>query len=140
MNDSRYTPPQVPVADVSAGTGDEVTVPDTVLKKIRNASIAAVIAGAITLVLAAMAMSGNPTGGHTSLDAIDALLVFGMAYGIHRKSRVCATLMLCYFVLSKYLLFKASGQASGLLSGFVFLYFYAMGVQGTFEYHKLRKG
>ena len=140
MNDSRYTPQQVPVADAPVDAGDEVVVPAAVLKKIRNASVAAVIAGVITLVLAALAISGNPMGGHTGMDAFDALFVFGMAYGIHRKSRVCATLMLCYFALSKYLLFKASGQASGLLSGFVFLYFYAMGVQGTFEYHKLRKG
>ncbi len=140
MDDSRYTPPKSSVADVRADTDADGQVPDAVLKKIRNAWVACIVSGVFTLILAVIAMNGNSMGGHTGLDAIDALFVFGMAFGISRKSRTCAVLMLAYFVLSKYLLFRAAGQFNGLLFGIVFLYFYAMGVQGTFEYHQLRKG
>ena len=138
MDDSRYTPPKASVADVRNDT--EAQVPDAVLKKIRNAWVACIVSGVLTVILAMIAMNGNSMGGHSGYDVIDALFVFGLAFGISRKSRTCAMLMLAYFVLSKYLLFRASGQVNGLLFGIVFLYFYAMGVQGTFEYHKLRKG
>ena len=137
MDDTRYTPPKANVGDYDPAA--EVAVPDAVLKKIRNAWVACLITGTLTLVLAFIAMSGSALGGHSGMDAIDALFVFGMAFGISRKSRVCALLMLGYFILSKYLLYKASGQASGMLFGLVFLYFYAQGVLGTFEYHKLRQ-
>ena len=138
MDDSRYTPPKASVADVRNDT--EAQVPDAVLKKIRNAWVACIVSGVLTVILAVIAMNGNSMGGHSGYDVIDALFVFGLAFGISRKSRTCAMLMLAYFVLSKYLLFRAYGQVNGLLFGIVFLYFYAMGVQGTFEYHKLRKG
>ena len=138
MDDSRYTPPKASVADVRNDT--EAQVPDAVLKKIRNAWVACIVSGVLTGILAVIAMIGNSMGGHSGYDVIAALFVFGLAFGISRKSRTCAMLMLAYFVLSKYLLFRASGQVNGLLFGIVFLYFYAMGVQGTFEYHKLRKG
>ena len=140
MDDSRYTPPKSSVADVRNDTDAEAQVPDAVLKKIRNAWVACIVSGVLTVILAMIAMNGNSMGGHSGYDVIDALFVFGLAFGISRKSRVCAVLMLAYFVLSKYLLFRASGQVNGLAFGVVFLYFYAMGVQGTFEYHKLRKG
>jgi len=137
MDDTRYKPPKASVGDDDPAA--DLAVPDEVLKKIRNAWIACLLTGALTLALAFVAMSGSPLGGHSAMDAIDALFVFGMAFGISRKSRVCAVLMLGYFILSKYLLYKASGQASGMLFGLVFLYFYAQGVLGTFEYHKLRQ-
>ena len=138
MDETRYTPPKASVDDFDPAA--HVVVPDAVLKKIRNAWIACLITGVLTLVLAFIAMKGNAVGGHSSLDAYDALFVFGMALGIHRKSRTCAVLMVLYFLLSKYLLYQASGQSNGLFFGLVFLYFYAQGVIGTFEYHKLRKG
>ncbi len=140
MDESRYTPPKSSVADIRNDTEPEAEIPDAVLKKIRNAWVACIVSGVLTVILALIAIDGNSMGGHSGYDVIDALFVFGLAFGISRKSRACAVLMLAYFVLSKYLLFRASGQFDGLAFGAVFLYFYAMGVQGTFEYHKLRKG
>ena len=137
MDETRYTPPKATVDDFDPAA--DVVVPDAVLKKIRHAWIACVITGVLTMILALISMNGNALYGHSGMDAFDALFVFGMAFGISRKSRVCAVLMLLYFILSKYLLYKASGQASGFLFGLVFLFFYVQGVLGTFEYHKLRK-
>jgi hypothetical protein len=141
MDEARYTPPKAVVDDVDADLAAGHSVPDAVLKKIRNAWIACLVSSGITTLLILLKLSGHGGGPFSAIDGIDVLFVLGMALGISRKSRVCAVLMFCYFVLSKYLLMKATGQAGGLLVGAVFLYFYAMGAVGTFEYHKpVRKG
>ena len=136
MDETRYTPPKAVVDDVDV----DPVVPDAVFKKIRNTLVACLISAAITTVLILLTLGGNRVGPLSGIDAIDIVFVLAMAFGISRKSRVCAVLMFCYFVLSKYLLMKATGRANGLWLGAVFLYYYAMGVVGTFEYHKLRKG
>ena len=138
MDESRYTPPRSAVGDVKVDASP--VVPDAVLKKIRSAWVACLVSCAITTVLILLKMGGSQVGPFTTLDLVDVVFVLGMAFGISRKSRTCAVLMFCYFVLSKYLLIKATGQVGGLIVAAVFLYFYAMGVVGTFEYHKLRKG
>jgi len=140
MDDLRYSPPKTVVADMGADVAAEPVVPDAVLKKIRNAWIASLISSALTTVMILLKLSGLGVGPFSAIDGIDVLFMLGMAFGISRKSRTCAVLMFCYFMLSKYLLIKATGQLNGLLVGAVFLYFYAMGAVGTFEYHKLRKG
>lgn len=139
MDDLRYSPPKAVVKDVAAEAA--VEIPDKVLKKIRAAWIACLVSAAMTLVMIAVVMSTGRSsiGLQGPIDLIDVVFILGMAFGISRKSRVCAVLMLAYFAFSKYLIIRASGQVSGVWLGLVFLYFYAQGVVGTFEYHKLRK-
>ena len=138
MDDPRYNPPKTAVIDVD--TDSPGAVPDAVLKKIRNAWIACLVSAAVTLVVSLAALAGSRMGPFTGAELVDVVLILALAFGISRKSRVCAVLMFCYFVISKVMLIASTGQVSGLFMGLVFLYFYALGVQGTFEYHKLRKG
>lgn len=139
MDDMRYSPPKAAVDDVAAELGIEI--PDKVSKKIRAAWIACLFSASMTLVMVAIviATGRSSLGLQGPIDLVDVAFILGMAFGISRKSRVCAVLMLVYFAFSKYLIIRASGQVGGVWLGLVFLYFYAQGVVGTFEYHKLRK-
>lgn len=60
-------------------------------------------------------------------------------FGIYKKSRTCAVLMLLLFAANKVIMWFESGSVSGLPVSLIFLYFYFMGVVGTFQYHKIIK-
>ena len=140
MDDMRYSPPEAVVDDVAADVGIEI--PDKVLKKIRTAWIACLVSAGMTVVMIAVVIATGKSslGLQGPIDLLDVAFILGMAFGISRKSRACAVLMLVYFAFSKYLIIRATGQVGSVWLGLVFLYFYAQGVVGTFEYHKLRKG
>ena len=127
MTDNPYT---APLADIGYATAP--TVPEEIRKKIRYAWIAACISGSLTLAFAL-----TDTFGYTELETIDAALVFGLAFGIYKKSRVCAVLMLTYFVASKIYMMIEAGRPSGLAIALVFGFFYYHGAVGTFEYRKI---
>ena len=107
-------------------------------KKIKNAWIAALISGTLTLLVTLYAVFGESIMGFDAWAFFDVALIFGLAYGIYRKSRTCAVVMLVYFVAAKIFLIAQTGTASGLPLALVFIYFYALGVVGTFRYHALR--
>ncbi len=115
------------------------SVPREVLQRIRNAWIAGVISGSITLIVSLMALAGARLLGFTGWELIDAALIFGLAFGIYKNSRACAVLLFLYFVGSKILIFSSTGSLSGLPLSFVLAYFYALGIAGTFEYQRLVK-
>ncbi len=111
----------------------------TALKKIRNAWIAAVISGSLTLALVLLAFYA-PRWNALGINAwalIDVAFIYLMAFGIYRKSRTCAVLMLVYFTISKAIMMVQMGKPSGILLSLAFFYFFANGVAGTFAYHKL---
>lgn len=136
MQQNPYTPPGTDVRSLP----DQVDIPEDVHKKIKGAWVAAIVSGIMTLVVTIVALSGSAMLGFGAWNALDVVLIFGLAYGIYRKSRTCAVLMFTYFAISKIMLYMQTGQTSGALFGFIFLYFFARGVMGTFEYHKLLKG
>jgi hypothetical protein len=134
----------IPLSDVDSGY-QELVISDKVLKKIKNAWIAALIYGALTLIFTVIAIYGADATGF--LDArsfirsfIDLFLIFALAFGIHRKSRIAATFMLVYFIASKIIIMVAMQNfGGGILFGilfFVFLYFFSQGVIGTFQHQK----
>ena len=127
-----------PYAAPSAQIDDPVPeIPNDILKKIKGAWIAAVISGSMTLLVTLIAIFGTSMFGFSAWMLIDVVLIFGLAFGIYKKNRICAVVMLVYFVLSKILLISESGQTSGLFVSIIFLYFFWQGVSGTFAYHKL---
>ena len=134
MSDSRYTPSNavLELADNSSPTA----VPVEVLKKIKTAWIAGLISTAFTLIVTLLAVFGVRLLGFDAWEFVDVALLVGLTYGIYRKSRACAVLMVIYFVASKILLFIQTGKPSGIVLGLVFAYFYVQGVVGTFAYHK----
>lgn len=73
----------------------------------------------------------------SALGFVDTALVFGLAFGIHKKSRACAVVMLIYFGISKAIqLVELGGTLVTVPVALICLYYYWMGVVGTFEYHK----
>jgi len=129
-------PYAAPRAQLQSREG-EPAIPAEVLTKIRNAWIAGLVTGSLTLVLALFAIAGTSVLGYSAVELIDAGLIFGLTFGIYKKSRTCAVLMLVYFVASKILLMIEAQSASGIVMGLLFTYFYTLGVVGTFQYHKL---
>ncbi len=109
-------------------------------KKIKSAWIAACISGTVTLAVTLLAISGTSILNFSAWELIDVAFIFGLAFGIYRKSRTCAVLMLVYFISARVLLLAEGGKlTSGLMLSIVFIYFYWQGVSGTFSFHKLKK-
>ncbi len=136
MSENPYAPPTADVTDVSIAP----EIPSEILAKIKNAWVAGLISAGITLVFTGLAIGGISFSGiFTAWQLLDVALVLGFSYGIYRKSRVCATLLLLHFVSSKVIIFSQTGSAQGVVLAVVFLYYYALGVHGTFVYHKLVK-
>jgi hypothetical protein len=136
MSNNPYAPPAAPVADIAPTT----VVPAEVLKKIRNAWVAGAISTTVTLVITTLAVAGTRLLGFTGWEFFDVALLAGLTFGIYKRSRACAMVMVAYFVISKVLLIRSTGQANGLVLGAVFLYFYIQGAIGTFAFHRALKG
>lgn len=127
-----YAAPTTPVADVTPD------IPADIAKKIKGAWVAGCISGVMTLALTLFVMAGNAALGFSVWSLLDVVMIFGLAFGIYKKSRICAVVMLLYFVVSKVVLMMESPAASGLLVSLVFLYYYAQGVAGTFAFHRFK--
>jgi hypothetical protein len=111
-----------------------------IAKKIRNAWICGLISAGVTIVFILIAVFGGKNfAGIDAWSIGDVVLILGLTYGIYRKSRTCAVLLFAYFVLSKILMWSASGKPDGLLLALVFMWYYAQGIAGTFAYHKLQR-
>jgi serine/threonine-protein kinase len=129
------TPAAFPASD-KASTGE---AEDMKWKKsIRNACIAGTISGVLTLLVTLISASGVDIPGldFDLWNLFDVLLIFGLTFGIYKKNRVCAALMLVYFVGSKVLMWQESGSVSGLSVAALFGYFFLQGILGTFAYHR----
>jgi serine/threonine-protein kinase len=113
-------------------------IPDDILKKIKQAWVAALFSAGITLIVTLIAMSGTEVLGFSAWELIDVALVLGLAFGIYKKSRTCAVLMLIYFIISKIIIMAETGKPTGIPMALVFGYFFWQGVSGTFAYHKLK--
>ncbi len=84
-------------------------------------------------------MSGTELRGFSVWNLTDVALILGLAFGIYKKSRICAVLMFIYFIASKIILMVESGAPNGIIMAIVFGYFYWQGISGTFAYHKITK-
>jgi hypothetical protein len=133
MSNNPYQSPNAEVRDHVV----ELSIPDEVLKKIKNAWVAAIISGSITLIVTLLAIFGKSFFGFTAWELTDVALIFGLAYGIYKKSRTCAVLMLVYFICAKILIMYETGKPSGLIMALIFIYYFALGVSGTYDYHKI---
>jgi hypothetical protein len=69
-------------------------------------------------------------------------LIGGLSYGVFKKSRACAVILLCITglgLLSNLLSLPSNGGrgAISIIISILFCYYFALGVRGTFKYHKL---
>lgn len=132
METNPYAAPQ---SDLRARLPD---VPEAVHKKIRNGWIAAIVSGVMTLAAVGLAVTMGSGGLFNAWNLLDVVLIFFLAFWIYKRSRVAATTMFIYFLISKIIVIAETGQASGGLIALIFLYFYFQAIVGTFQYHKLR--
>ncbi|TRV47309.1 MAG: hypothetical protein EWV53_01420 [Microcystis panniformis Mp_MB_F_20051200_S9] len=71
---------------------------------------------------------------------IDVVLYFVLSFGIYKKSRICAVIMLGYYIASRIFFWEVlKGNPLVLIVSIAFIYFLWQGVQGTFAYHKITK-
>src|SRR3569833_3374502 len=119
MSHNPYAPPGSKV-DL---TQVEVSVPEPTLKKIRNAWIAGLISAGMTCVVTLLAIFGVSLMGFTAWQLLDVVLILGLTLGIYKNSRVCAILLLAYFVASKIMIVSETGRPNGLVTGLIFVYY-----------------
>jgi hypothetical protein len=135
VEENPYSAPKAEILE----SADAAEIPAAVGRKIRIAWIAGVISTSLTLVITVLAMTGVRMLGFSAFQLIDVALMAGLTFGIYKKSRACAVAMFVYFVLSKIVLLRFLG-AFGIIQAIAFLYFYGLGMVGTFQYHKLNPG
>jgi hypothetical protein len=88
-------------------------------KQIKNAWIAGTISGIVTLIVTFILQIRGML--------IDVLLIFGLTWGIYKKSRICAVIMFIYFILSKILLWQTLNPLNLLIALlFIYLFIYLL--------------
>ena len=136
MNDNPYNAPAAPVQD--AAPRPLPSVPADVLNKIKAAWIAAACSGTLTLIVVIISIVTSEKVMNLGLwNLVDVVMIYGLAFGIYKKSRTCAVIMLVYFAASKIFQVVESGQANGVVMGILFTILFVQGVMGTFKYHKI---
>lgn len=112
-------------------------------KEIRNAWISGVVVCAISLLVAILFSAvGNSKEvlSATPFEIVISVVIFGgLTIGVYCKSRACAVLLCGLFILDKIVTFASTGKFSGAILAFVFITYFAYGIQGTFAYHKLKQ-
>ena len=112
----------------------------TIEKRIKCGWIAGVVSAGYTLVLFVLSLMGRAIPGIDGWSIIDIFIAFGLSYGVFRRSRTCAVLLLVLFLLNKVILWTISPAVADLPFAFVFACFLGAGVVGTFQYHRLNRG
>jgi uncharacterized membrane protein len=136
MPENPYAPPR---AEVDLPPAEPAVAPD-ILKKIRNAWIAGLFSAGMTLLFTLLAVFGtHRVAGFGTWQLVDVGLLLALSFGVHRKSRVCATLLLVYFAVSKALVVSETGKVDGVVMALILFYCYVQGVLGTFAYHRSLK-
>ncbi len=109
----------------------------------KNGAIAAFVSGTLTTLVVAVAMLSDSPGELASwndpTNVVDIVLIFGCAIGMLKFSRTASVTIFIYFIISKAAITLETGQTSGLVVTFVFLFFFAKSIQGSFAYKKLKK-
>lgn len=106
-------------------------------KRIARAWIAACISAGLAVIFGLLALAGYQIlPGVDAWNLPDAAILGGLAFGVAKRSRVCAVLLVTYGVLNAVYV-TLEGEFSPILS-FVFIYFYIRGAIEIFRYHRRR--
>lgn len=115
-------------------------VPEDILKKIKFGWIAALISTLLTALVVTISIITNANQLLVNVwSYFDVGLMVILTFGMYKKSRVAATIMLIYFALSKIFITLETGKVNGLFLGILFLYLYLQAVIATFKYHAILK-
>ncbi len=113
------------------------------LKKIKTGWIMGVIVGILTfLIVTVVVVTNTSIAGLNVFSYLDVVIVFGLSFGIYRNSRVCAVLMVMYYILNKIIMLASAPSGPNAVGGILVPIFITIGfVQaaiGTFKYHELK--
>tara|TARA_B100001059_G_C17427702_1_gene376428 strand:- start:162 stop:539 length:378 start_codon:yes stop_codon:yes gene_type:complete len=113
------------------------------LSHIRNGYIVALISVGITIVAYFFQIDANDINLFSDPSIfIDVIIGLILAFGIYKRSRVCAVIMLIYFIVGKIIYYNEMTyyginlDIQTIVVALVFIYFYAQAVRGTFAFHK----
>ena len=116
------------------------------LKNIRYGYIAALVSAGITVVLNFLQFdAGDVNLFSDPVVLYDVIIMLLLAFGVYKKSRVCAIAMFIYFILGKIFQFQEYASygidtpPSTYLVAVVFIYFYFQAFRGTIAFHKINK-
>jgi len=79
------------------------------------------------------------TNGLGDFDAawlVDPLLILLLAYGLYRRSRVCAGLLLAYVVVELWIAFHVAGRPTGIGVALALELAFLTGLRGTVLWHR----
>jgi serine/threonine-protein kinase len=108
-------------------------------KAIKRAWIAGIIVIIVTSALAFISLKGhNFLGIHFDKQIFLDLSIFAvLTFGIYRKSRACAGLLLVYFILGKIALFMEMKEPAGIGASLIWTFYFFQGFRGTLSYHRI---
>ena len=111
---------------------------ETIEKHIKRAWIAATVSGSITLLVVICTLAGAEIfPGFNAWNLIDIGILFGFAFGVAKRSRICAVLLVIYWIFNEGMLIVSDQKPSPL--GLIFIYFFIRGAIATFRYNAARK-
>ncbi|WP_297428345.1 hypothetical protein [Clostridium sp.] len=105
-------------------------------KHIKNAYCLAILSGVMTLILTMLSILGIWDLGLDLSELLEVVLVLGLAFGVSKKSRVCAIALFIYYTINKAIMIFSNGGIVGLAIIFIFAIGYFQGIRGTLHYHK----
>jgi hypothetical protein len=109
------------------------------MKRAKDASLAAYVSCALTVILSIGAAYSQKNAAPL-LMLPDAALVAGLAYGIQRYSRICAAVLVVYWIIAKWSLWQEfSPGPLGLLVALAFWLSFIGGLVGTVNYHRFKR-
>jgi hypothetical protein len=115
-------------------------------KAIKHGVIAGCIVGGITVLITALAMASGASGQDNELAywndplmVVDIVLIFALVYGMYKKSRLAAVVMVLYFIGSKVMVSLESGAYTGGIVSLIIVYYFIKATMGTFVYHRIEK-
>ncbi len=103
------------------------------------AFVAAMFSSAITGLVSLLAFFGKSFYGFSPNNFSEAVLMLALGFGIKRKSRASALILLIYFTIGKALSLggNSNNTSSTFVSSIIWILFFLNGVRGAFAYHKL---
>lgn len=107
-------------------------------KRIRDAWVMGIAAGIISILLTMIYATG---AGFAHVDPwawIEIVVIFVLSFGIYRKSRLSAILLLLFYVGSRVIFWIDEQTLIGIPMALVFGYFFLQGVRGTIDIHRLQ--
>jgi len=117
----------------------ELVVPVNIAKMIRSGWTAGLISMGITLIFVLWSFVGTPIMGIDAWALVDVGLMAGLTYGVYRKSRTCAVLLLAFFVIGKIYMWVQAGSLNGVIMAVIFTWYFFQGASGTFLYHRWKR-